>query len=161
MLLRPYSFLIFLFNSPLTYKLQIFPSHFDNVSPTPPPSHAKASRRWSSFHVSTTCRQHHLPRTQKRAGGGFIFTFQPHFTTATSLARKSEPEVVFFSRFALISPLPTTPPLPATSSPTPTTPAHQTPPKVPHYRLLGSPHTAMLSMPPRIDNVEDSGVTGQ
>ena len=45
---------------------------FDNVSPPPPPSHAKASRRWLFSCVSSTCHHHHLPRTQKRAGGGFF-----------------------------------------------------------------------------------------
>jgi hypothetical protein len=58
-----------------------FFSRFDNVSPTPPPSHTKASRRWPSFHVSTTCRQRHLPRMQKRAGGGLFFTFRQHVAT--------------------------------------------------------------------------------
>jgi hypothetical protein len=84
-----------------------FFSRFDNVLPTPPPSHAKASRRWPSFHVSTTCRQCHLPRTQKRAGGGLLFTFRQHVANATSLACKSEPKVVFFSRFNCISSPPT------------------------------------------------------
>ena len=81
-------------------------SRFDCMSPTPPPSHAKASRRWFSFHVSTTCRQHHLPRTQKRAGGGFLFTFRQRVANTTSLAHKSEPEVVLFSRFDNVSPIP-------------------------------------------------------
>ena len=105
MLPRPYSFLIFLINSPLTYKLQIFSSYFDNVLPTPPPPHAKASRRWSFLAISTVFHHHHLPRTQKRAGGGF-FTFRLHVPNTTSLACKSEPEVVFFSRFNNVSPTP-------------------------------------------------------
>jgi len=84
----------------------VFFSRFDNVSPTPPPSHAKASRRWFSFHVLTTCRQRHLPRTQKRAGGGLLFTFRQRVANTTSLARKSELEVVLFSRFNRISPPP-------------------------------------------------------
>ena len=41
----------------------------------------------------------HLPRTQKRAGGGLFFTFSTTCCQPTSLARKSELEVVFFSRF--------------------------------------------------------------
>jgi hypothetical protein len=78
---------------------------FDGTSPAPPPSHAKASRRWSSCHISTALCPHHLPRTQKRAGGGLLFTFRRRHAN-TSLARKSEPEVVPFSSFDDTSPTP-------------------------------------------------------
>jgi hypothetical protein len=82
---------------------------FFNVSESPP-SHAKASRRWFFLHISTTRRQrhlptslacksepevvsflhfdnvlpHHLPRMQKRAGGGFFHIFRRCVANATS-----------------------------------------------------------------------------
>jgi len=50
-------------------------SRSDSATPVPPPSHAKASRRWFHYHVSTTPHRNHLHRMQKRAGGGSVFVF--------------------------------------------------------------------------------------
>ena len=58
-------------------------------SPVPPPSHARASRRW--FHgVSTPFIPPHMP---DRAGGGHSWCFRVVDTSSTSLACKSKPEV--------------------------------------------------------------------
>ena len=88
-----------------------------DVAP-PPPSRAKARRRWLCTRFRPRSSPHHLPRVQKRDGGGFLRSFDsvqasttslaqerdgggilsgfdPFRDSTTSLARKSETEVAF------------------------------------------------------------------
>ena len=65
------------------------------LTPSPPPSYAKASRRRCFMALRPRSRPRLLPRMQKRAGGGVLWRFYPVHAPASSLARKSEPEEGF------------------------------------------------------------------
>ena len=66
---------------------------FPTVSTPPPPSRAKARRRWHSPPFRPRSVAYHLPRVQLRDGGGVSWGFDPVRTPTTSLACKSETEV--------------------------------------------------------------------
>jgi len=97
--------------TPLTSKCEpgvVFFGFLTQLPPSPPPSHANASRRRCLPSFSTTCHHYHPPRVQMRAGG---CVFRPSITiptttVATSLAFKREPEVVFDVHFACLPPPP-------------------------------------------------------
>ena len=46
-------------------------------APPPPPSHAKARRRWPFLQFRPRSDCHHLPRVQKRDGGECLWGFEP------------------------------------------------------------------------------------
>ena len=99
----------FMFTTSLACKSEpevVFFSHFQQRVANPPPSHAKASRRWSSFHVFDNVSPPPLPSHAKASWNMFFFMFRPHVTTSTSIACKSEPEVVVFLCFICMSPPP-------------------------------------------------------
>ena len=105
----------------------------------PPPSHPNASQRWSFFKFRHICHNHHLPRVQMRAGGGFFRLFRPIYhddhlprvqmrarggfffgfdtstTSTTSLASKRELGVVLSSVSTSLPPPPPPPSHPNTS----------------------------------------------
>ncbi|KIJ93375.1 hypothetical protein K443DRAFT_12906 [Laccaria amethystina LaAM-08-1] len=53
----------FVFRRRLAYSTSL--ATLDDISPTPPPSHAQASWWWFSFRILMPPHLHHLPRTQK------------------------------------------------------------------------------------------------
>ena len=74
------------------------------VPQPPPPSRLNTSWRWTFWTVRQVSHQHHLPRIQTRAGGGFFRLFNDSATT--SLASKREPEVDFLVLSMCLPPLP-------------------------------------------------------
>ena len=59
---------------------------FDPIRAPPPPSRARARRRWLFTQIRPRSTPHHLPRVQKRDGGGSLRGFDPVQTPTTSLA---------------------------------------------------------------------------
>ena len=77
---RLLSWLVFTFHSPFSL---------------PPPSRARARRRWCFAGFRPCSRSRPLPRMQQRDGGRLSHGFDPVESPATSLACNSETEVAF------------------------------------------------------------------
>ena len=143
--LTKFTVFFFMFTTSLARKSEpevVFFSRFRQRVTTSTSLSRKSEPERVFFHVSPACHHLHLPRMQKRAGGGCFLVFHLHVTTTTSLARKSEPEVVFFSRFIRMSPPP--PPSHAKASRrwcffTSTATSSPTPPR--HHLRRPYPHT--------------------
>ena len=100
--LTKFTVFFFMFTTSLARKSEpevVFFSRFRQRVTTSTSLARKSEPERVFFHVSPACHHLHLPRMQKRAGGGCFLVFHLHVTTTTSLARKSEPEVVFFLAF--------------------------------------------------------------